>query len=42
MLKEINFGTSDDPHPIYISSCMTPEKEKKYVDLLLEFKDVFA
>ncbi|XP_027169522.1 uncharacterized protein LOC113769256 [Coffea eugenioides] len=41
-LKEINLGTSDDPHPIYISSCMTPEEEKEYVDLLLEFKDVFA
>nr|XP_027086548.1 uncharacterized protein LOC113708287 [Coffea arabica] len=41
-LKEINLGTSDDPRPIYISSCMTPEEEKEYVDLLLEFKDVFA
>ncbi|XP_027181897.1 uncharacterized protein LOC113780281 [Coffea eugenioides] len=41
-LKEINFGTSDDPHPIYISSCITPEEEKEYVDLLLEFKEVFA
>nr|XP_027067664.1 uncharacterized protein LOC113693306 [Coffea arabica] len=41
-LKEINLGTSDDTRPIYISSCMTPEEEKEYVDLLLEFKDVFA
>ncbi|XP_071933626.1 uncharacterized protein [Coffea arabica] len=41
-LKEINLGTSDDPRPIYISSCMTPEEEKEYVDLLLEFRDVFA
>ncbi|XP_027102394.1 uncharacterized protein [Coffea arabica] len=41
-LKEINLGTSNDPRPIYISFCMTPEEEKEYVDLLLEFKDVFA
>ncbi|XP_071904292.1 uncharacterized protein [Coffea arabica] len=41
-LKEINLGTSDDPRPIYISSCMTPEEEKEYVELLLEFRDVFA
>ncbi|XP_027150259.1 uncharacterized protein LOC113750495 [Coffea eugenioides] len=41
-LKEINLGTNDDPRPIYISSCMTPEEEKEYVDLLLEFRDVFA
>ncbi|XP_071933254.1 uncharacterized protein [Coffea arabica] len=41
-LKEINLGTSDDPRSIYISSCMTPEEEKEYVDLLLEFRDVFA
>ncbi|XP_027109234.1 uncharacterized protein [Coffea arabica] len=42
VLKEINFGTSDDSRPIYINSCMTPEEEKEYVDLLLEFRDVFA
>ncbi|XP_027151178.1 uncharacterized protein LOC113751382 [Coffea eugenioides] len=42
VLKEINLGTSNDPCPIYISSCMTPEEEKDYVDLLLEFRDVFA
>ncbi|XP_071923150.1 uncharacterized protein [Coffea arabica] len=42
MLKEINLGTNDDPRPIYISSCMTPEEEKEYVDLLLEFRDVFV
>ncbi|XP_027182068.1 uncharacterized protein LOC113780468 [Coffea eugenioides] len=41
-LKEINLGTSDDLRPIYVSSCMTPEEEKEYVDLLLEFRDVFA
>nr|XP_027088706.1 uncharacterized protein LOC113710058 [Coffea arabica] len=41
-LKEIKLGTSDDPRPIYVSSCMTPEEEKEYVDLLLEFRDVFA
>nr|XP_027067484.1 uncharacterized protein LOC113693104 [Coffea arabica] len=28
-LKEINLGTSDDPRPIYINSCMTPEEEKE-------------
>ncbi|XP_027178001.1 uncharacterized protein LOC113777160 [Coffea eugenioides] len=30
-LKEINLGTSDDPRPIYINSCMTPEEEKHIV-----------
>ncbi|XP_027152062.1 uncharacterized protein LOC113752125 [Coffea eugenioides] len=42
VLKEINLDTSDDPRLIYISSYMIPEEEKEYVDLLLEFRDVFA
>ena len=42
VLKVINFGTSDDPHPIYINFWMTLEQEKNYMYLLLDFKNVFV
>ncbi|KAH0644727.1 hypothetical protein KY284_032611 [Solanum tuberosum] len=41
-LKELNLGTLKDPRPIFISALLTPEEEKKYFKLLVEFKDVFA
>jgi len=41
-LKELNLGTSEEPHLIYVSSLLTPKEEKEYFDLLLEYKDVFA
>jgi len=27
-LKELNLGTNEDPHPIYVSAMLTPEEEK--------------
>ncbi|GAA0144958.1 hypothetical protein LIER_05270 [Lithospermum erythrorhizon] len=41
-LKEINLRTTEEPQPIYISALMTSEEERQYVDLLHEFRDVFA
>ena len=39
--KEINFGTSDVPHPTYVTPWVMPKAENEHVILLLEFKDVF-
>ncbi|KAH0686255.1 hypothetical protein KY285_016810 [Solanum tuberosum] len=41
-LKELNLGNLEDPRPIFISAVLTPEEERKYFKLLVEFKDVFA
>ena len=41
-LKELNLGTNEEPHPIYVSSSLTLEEEKQYLELLSEYKDVFA
>ena len=41
-LKELNLGTDEKPHPIYVSSLLTLEKERKYFELLMKYKDVFA
>ena len=41
-MKELNLGTNEEPHPIYVSGSVTPEEEKKYFELLSEYKDVFA
>lgn len=41
-LNEISLGTSDEPRPIYIIALLLPSKEKSYVELLHEFKYVFA
>jgi len=41
-LKELNLGTPDERRPIYVSSLLTFEEEKKYFNLLGEYKDVFA
>ena len=41
-LKELNLGTVDEPHPIFISALLTPAEEKEYLELLIEYKDVFA
>ncbi|GAA0172935.1 hypothetical protein LIER_26661 [Lithospermum erythrorhizon] len=41
-LKEINLGTTKEPRPIYISTLMTSEEERQYVDLLHQFRDVIA
>ena len=41
-LKELNLGTNEEPRPIYMSSLLTSEKERKYFELLMKYKDVFA
>ena len=41
-LKELNLGIDEEPHPIYMSSLLTPEEESKYLELLMECRDVFA
>ena len=38
----MNLGTNEEPHPIYASSSLTPKEEKQYLELLSEYKDVFA
>nr|XP_009773113.1 PREDICTED: uncharacterized protein LOC104223382 [Nicotiana sylvestris] len=41
-LKEVNLGVVEDPKPTYISASLTVDEESKYIELLKEFKDVFA
>uniref|UniRef100_A0A2N9E6Y6 Uncharacterized protein n=1 Tax=Fagus sylvatica TaxID=28930 RepID=A0A2N9E6Y6_FAGSY len=41
-LKELNLGTIDEPRPIFVSALLTPAEEKEYLELLTEYKDVFA
>jgi len=41
-LKELNLGTLEEPHPIYVSSLLTSEAENEYFNLLCESKDVFT
>ena len=41
-LKELNLGTTDEPCPIFVSALLTLAEEKEYLELLTEYKDVFA
>ncbi|KMT11045.1 hypothetical protein BVRB_5g111360 [Beta vulgaris subsp. vulgaris] len=41
-LKELSLGTPDEPRPIFVSALLTHEEEKAYLELLMEYKDVFA
>ncbi|XP_012839468.1 PREDICTED: uncharacterized protein LOC105959853 [Erythranthe guttata] len=41
-LKEINLGDAENPRPIYISALLAVNEEETYIELLHEFKDVFA
>ncbi|KAL4627925.1 hypothetical protein ACB092_05G201600, partial [Castanea dentata] len=41
-LKEINLGTTEEPRPTFISALFTPAEEEGYLQLLVEYKDVFA
>ena len=41
-LKEVNIGTDEDPRPIFVNACLSPEEEKTYLNLLKEYQDVFA
>ena len=41
-LKEVNIGTIEDPRPVFINANLYLEEEDAYVELLKEYKDVFA
>ena len=41
-LKEINIGRAKDPKPICVNANLSPEEEIAYIELLKEYKDVFA
>nr|XP_027075937.1 uncharacterized protein LOC113699791 [Coffea arabica] len=41
-VKEINFGTSEDSRPIYVSALLNPDEEKAYIELLREYQDIFV
>ena len=40
--KEINLGTKDDPQTIIISLNLNPKEEHALINVLKEYKDVFA
>ncbi|XP_070049181.1 uncharacterized protein [Nicotiana tomentosiformis] len=41
-LKEVNFGTDEKPRPTYLSALLEVDEESTYIELLKEFRDVFA
>ncbi|XP_070019971.1 uncharacterized protein [Nicotiana sylvestris] len=41
-LKEVNLGTTEDSRPTYVSALLTTDEESTYVELLKEYRDVFA
>ena len=41
-LKEVNIGTTEDPRPVFINANLSLEEEDAYVELLKEYRDVFA
>ena len=41
-LEEINMGTVEEPRPISIAKDLSPPHKVAMIDLLLEYKEVFA
>ncbi|KAA0065551.1 uncharacterized protein E6C27_scaffold638G00570 [Cucumis melo var. makuwa] len=41
-LKEVNFGTIEEPCPTFISASLSSEEEGKYMSLLTQYIDIFA
>ncbi|XP_070042509.1 uncharacterized protein [Nicotiana tomentosiformis] len=41
-LKEVNLGTEEEPRPTYLSALLEVDEEGTYIELLKEFRDVFA
>ncbi|XP_070005785.1 uncharacterized protein [Nicotiana sylvestris] len=41
-LKEVNLGTDEEPRPTYLSTLLEDDEESTYIELLKEFRDVFA
>ncbi|XP_070057701.1 uncharacterized protein [Nicotiana tomentosiformis] len=42
VLKEVNLGTDKEPRPTYLSALLEVDEESTYIELLKEFRDVFA
>ncbi|KAK9732869.1 hypothetical protein RND81_04G028600 [Saponaria officinalis] len=40
--KEINLGTDEDSRPVFVSALLTDQEQTEYVQLLSDYKDVFA
>ncbi|KAL0325191.1 UNVERIFIED_CONTAM: Transposon Tf2-12 polyprotein [Sesamum radiatum] len=41
-LKELNLGTTKEPHPKFVSALLSLEEEEQYFKTLGEYKDVFT
>ncbi|XP_070044748.1 uncharacterized protein [Nicotiana tomentosiformis] len=41
-LKEVNLGTDEKPRHTYLSSLLEVDEESTYIELLKEFRDIFA
>ena len=41
-LKEINLGSADDLRPTYVSARLGEDEVVSYVEMLKEFRDIFA
>ena len=41
-LKEVNLGTDEDPKPTYLSAFLEIDEEVAYMNILKEYRDVFA
>jgi hypothetical protein len=41
-LKEINLGTVENLRPPFINANISPEEEMTYMELLIEYRDIFA
>ncbi|KAL4596793.1 hypothetical protein ACB092_12G188800, partial [Castanea dentata] len=41
-LKEVNIGATEDHRPVFINANLSLEEEDAYVELLKEYRDVFA
>ena len=41
-LKEISLGIYGDMGPTYVSASLNDDKDRKYIELLMEFRYVFA
>ena len=41
-LKEVNIGTDEDPKPTYLSAFLEIDEEVAYMNILKEYRDMFA
>jgi hypothetical protein len=40
-LKKVHLGTVENPRPTFINANLSPEEESNYMDLLMEYQDIF-